>query len=611
MMVREVATVSRNLFEIENARNLTRDEMVSTFVPTRAFWRLLSAKNHIVLGARGSGKTALAKMLSHDHLAQLPDERARQIIKAKAFIGIYVPTSIEWVGGLKNKPWQSEREAEELFQWRLNVSTCLAFLVTLRSCLDHYVADEGQRARVEEDLLQRIATSWTGGDFSCSTIAELQSYLQALELKRLQQIHRGRILGKLRENEERVGVSFEIDLFAPLRTAMNLVQSKLEFPADCTWLLCLDEAESLELFHHRVLNSYLRFHAGNLAFKITTMPYVHHTLDTNTLVPLDVGHDFEYVYIDQDPIHWSGRKYADSSKFAQRLFAKRAQISGSKYQGLTLISLLGPSLLLDPKMGRWGYDSVNMGLLRKYGTPETVQRAQRLANSKTSFMNQIARKMHGTLLLRSAVENLRGQKELDVYSGSAMIMRCSDGNPRRLIRILNSLLLQVRWSDRRPRNVGNPILSPTRQNRVLFEFSESTIARVQSEEKYGPQLHTLLMNIGDYMYRRVHQQLLSTDQISSVQIDSWINENTWELIKRAVGLGLLFPNVNTNNPDQMPEREGIFHLAYVLAPYFRLLPRRGKSLRLSAFVNARPSAGLRSDPNQLPLAEMSLEGRES
>src|ERR1051325_11632498 len=104
----EPAVHKRNLFEIENARNLNPRELVETFVPTQSFWRLLSAKHHVVLGSRGSGKTALAKMLSHDHLSLMNEERAQAAIRAQDFIGVYIPTRLEWVGGLKNKPWQSE-----------------------------------------------------------------------------------------------------------------------------------------------------------------------------------------------------------------------------------------------------------------------------------------------------------------------------------------------------------------------------------------------------------------------------------------------------------------------------------------------------------------------
>src|SRR5262245_38163022 len=165
-------TSRRDLFEIENARNLTRDELVSTFIPTQSFWRLLSAKNHIVLGSRGSGKTALAKMISHDHLTRLSDQRAQTATSLPPLVGIYVPTKLEWVGGLKNKPWQSEREQEEFFQWRLNLSTCLAFLVTLRNCLDTYVNDVGQRARQESEIAHELARSWAGID-TCDTILSL------------------------------------------------------------------------------------------------------------------------------------------------------------------------------------------------------------------------------------------------------------------------------------------------------------------------------------------------------------------------------------------------------------------------------------------------------
>ena len=94
-MIQEASSHKRNLFEIENARNLSRRELVETFVPTQSFWRLLSAKHHIVLGSRGSGKTALARMLSHDHLALLNEARAQSAIREQQFIGVYVPTRLE------------------------------------------------------------------------------------------------------------------------------------------------------------------------------------------------------------------------------------------------------------------------------------------------------------------------------------------------------------------------------------------------------------------------------------------------------------------------------------------------------------------------------------
>ncbi len=584
----------RNLFEIENARNLTRDEVVATFVPTQSFWRLLSSKNHIILGARGSGKTALAKMLAHDHLSRLRDRRAREAIRAKAFIGIYVPTSIEWVGGLKNKPWQTEEEAEQFFQWRLNISSCLAFLVTLRSCLDTYIEDRGRRARLEASLLLEISHIWSEGDFRYDTIRGLQGYLEDIEHRKQQQLARLRVTKRLRDGEDPAGIPFETSLFSPLKRGISIASRFFNFPNDATWILCLDEAEFLQPLHHRIINSYMRSYSGNLVFKMATMPYFHHTLETNTGVPLNVGHDFEYVYIDEDPVLWAGGRGREGEMFANTLFNKRASKSGSRFRAMQLKKLLGSSELLDPKEGQWTADSTELGLLRKYSSRDTLARAERLLSTPEAFMDQVGRKIHPALLLRDAVLSQTGRSEIGLYSGYSMAIRCADANPRRLIRIFNTFLLQT--SSKEKRMLGQ--LSPKAQTRILTSFSTTSLFRVQSEPECGPELFEFLEVVGKYMHSTFYQKPLTTDQYYSIDVSRDVKPQVWRLVKRAVALGLLFPNVGANNPDQMPEREGTFHLGYVLAPHFRLLPRRGRAKKLSLILRDQPLGHKETEPIQ-------------
>jgi hypothetical protein len=576
----EQPTFRRDLFEIENARNLTRDELVGTFVPTKSFWRLLSAKNQIILGARGSGKTALAKMLSHDHLSRLGHDRARAAVESKSFIGIYLPTSVEWVGSLKNKPWQTESEAEEFFQWRLNISTTLAFLITVRSCLDTYCDNPGTRARAESEISKALAEAWLPNYGECDTIRHLQHAVEDIEHKKQQQLARFRALGRLAEGEEPAGLGFATELFGPLRRGIQLVGRVLEFPAECTWLLCLDEAEFLEPSHHRILNTYLRSDSGNLTFKLTTMPYKHYTRATNTALSLNVGHDFEYVYIDQDPVLPSGRR---PSQFATKLFRKRAELSGPQYQNVTLLKLLGDSTLLDRKTTDWAADSANFVLLREYATADTLERAERLRGNPQAFQDQIVRKLHGALLLRHALGSQKGRSDLDVFSGARMLIRCSDANPRRLIRLFNSVLLEAQ-GEGLLRNV-----SKKAQNRILTAFSASTLLRVQSEPECGRDLYRFLMLIGTFMHSDLVDRKLSTDQVSSVVVDDTVSDEEWDLVQNAVGLGLLFPNLALNSGDEMPERSGVFHLAYVLAPYFQILPRRGTARSLRTVIDVARS----------------------
>lgn len=578
------AKYRRNLFELDNAKNLSRDQLIKTFVPIPQFWRLLSSKNHVILGARGSGKTALAKMLSHDHLSQFPDSCAQEAIKAKSYIGMYIPTSVEWVGALKNKPWQTEKQAEEFFQWRLNVASCLAYLVSLRSCLNTYISDKRVRAETEASISEALGESWSDGAKNFETISQLQIYLEDVEYDKQNQLTRKRVNGKLAKGEKVVGSAFENPLFVPLRRGITIATRMLELPDDCAWLLCLDETENLAALHHRILNSYLRSQTQNLFFKITTMPYFHEELRTNIGPPLNVDHDFEYVYIDQDATIPLGKRERVVYSFASDLFLKRASESPLEYQDLTLDRLLGGSKLLERKGAKWEAGSHEMTLLRKYASKKTIDRAEAQLGKGDAFTATVSRKLHGVLLLRDAVANTTGNRKLEVYSGAKMCVRCGDGNPRRLIRIFNRMLQEsLAEAPEQESKLAVPV-PPAAQTMILRNFSSTTLSSVQSEEGIGRELHALLKQLGEYMRHRLHELPLTTDQVFSIETDENTPDDKWKLVKSAVAIGTLFPNVSASNPDQMPDRVGTFRLAWVLAPYFLLFPRRGRHVKLGTVL---------------------------
>lgn len=565
------SSVSRDLFEIENARNLSRDELVATFVPQQVFWRLLSSKNQIILGSRGSGKTALAKMLSHDHLARLQNERAQEIVQAKAFIGIYVPTSVEWVGSLKNKPWQLEADAESFFQWRLNLATCAALIASARSCIECYTTNTAERLTSEALLSRDLAEAWVGPRPDMQKLDELRVLLEDIEYQKQQSLVRQRICGATSPGTAEHAV-FDMSLFAPLKRGIALLSRRLDIPASTTWLVCIDEAEFLEPFHQRILNTHLRADSGNLKFKIATMPYRHLTLETNTRAPLAVGHDFEYAYIDQEGPLVAHRAI---THFARALFRKRADASGTLYRNATL-DMLGESELIDNKMSDWRPHQKMWRLLERHASPETVERAKRIQDPQ-EFMDQIGRKIHGPLLLREAVTQQRGHSELTLYSGWKMVVRCTDGNPRRMVRLFNALLLTSK-QDGSLRE-----LTPQQQTKVLREFSKSVIDSTRSEPEVGPELYRFIMAIGGAVREYLIDRPLTTDQLSSVYCDDSLDSAVWRLVETAVGLGLLYP-VTRSGEGAITRKASEFRLAYVLAPHFTFLPRRGSARNIRTLL---------------------------
>ena len=172
-----------------------------------------------------------------------------------------------------------------------------------------------------------------------------------------------------------------------------------------------------------------------------------------------------------------------------------------------------------------------------------------------------------------------------------MAIRLGDANPRRLVRMFNSLLLEVSSaaiSDRKK----VPLLSKKQQTRVLIHFSSGTLSRVQSEPEVGPELHQFIKQIGEYMQYSLYDRPLTTDQMSFIRLTQKTDRAYWPLIQHGVALGLLYPNVNTNDPDELSKGNGTFHLAYVLAPLFRILPRRDKALGLSTLMRRRAEVRL-------------------
>ncbi len=404
-----------NPFENDNARNSTPEDLPYQFVWTTDFARLISPKNHVLIGARGSGKTAIIKMLSHEYLSRLNHESALKLVRDKSFIGTYVPMRLSWVGGLKNKPWLTEKGRENHFQWRLNVACCSAFISTIESCLRSYVTGKVESIVAERDLCLQLSAAWFP-DTPAESIDTLRQNLAEVEYRKLLDEE------KLRVNEgvefSKVGVEFDIGLFEPLKRAIAILKNRIKFPQSAIWAVCLDEAEYLSVEYQRILNSHLRTFADGLVFKITTMPYKHYTLDTNTAVPLVRGDDFDYIYLDSMEV--SKRtlsEYESLRKFSTELFERRLKGSRWEKSGVTLEMLLGTSYILSEKSVP---QDVLIELIAKHSNEKTLERAKYLLGT-SKFDDEIGRKLKGALLLRDASAQIKGNSSSTIYSTSTEI----------------------------------------------------------------------------------------------------------------------------------------------------------------------------------------------
>ncbi|MDM3334452.1 MULTISPECIES: hypothetical protein [unclassified Citrobacter] len=562
-----------NIFEHSNARYFTSDQLAEEFVWTPAFESLISNKNHIILGSRGSGKTALIKMLSHECLTKLNDEKARKIIDQRSFIATYIPLKVEWVNSIGDID-----DNNQLFKWSLNLSSCARFLDTIRSCLHSYVEDEIDRIIKEKSICNKISELWLSKKLN--TITDIYDELEITEYKKNIIFNKMKLGLRLSDDDLMVGLNFNTDLFKPLIMALSTVRKEIGFSNSSTFCVCIDEAEFLTKEHHRILNTHMRSY-NEIVFKITTMPYRHYTLETVTGTPLNMGHDFDYLNIDKQGLHGSSNNNSHDffENFADKLFRKRINNSSIINKDITLEFLLGNSILVDSPKDVLPDDKL-MEKVREYCDSSTIKRAERLLKQDYSlFESSVSRKLRGTLILKDSFQRYKGNASPFIFSGYSLIVRCSDGNPRRLLRLFNYLF---------SRNIESCTelkpLSDKEQGAKLKEFSYSELDGLNLEVD-GKKAFDLFTTIGRFLKDKLHTDKINTDTYNSFSFDVE-DDNVWKYIETAVDLGLIYPDFRgLDNDNKMPNRKGRFSLAFCLSPHFYLMPRKGNSIKLSVIMN--------------------------
>jgi hypothetical protein len=319
--------------------------------------------------------------------------------------------------------------------------------------------------------------------------------------------------------------------------------------------------------------------ASDLVFKITTMPYRHHTLDTDVEANINIGHDLEYVYIDKLGTSHFNQQSSDKiiQEFAEKLFVNRLKYHQKNF--LTLEELVGKSVLTQstPDIAENTYV---IELIKKHCNPDTINRADELyAIDTVKFDDAIVRKLRGLLLLREEYNNKSGNSASTLYSGVAIISRCSDGNPRRLFRLFNHLLGNLKDQTKK-------IPDASQSERIKsYSYRELEVIKF---EKDGIKSFNFINRIGGYFKDKCLVEKIGSDTPQSFRIDNSISEEQWCCIKTAVDLGLLYPYVkkDRNAKSLFPSKEGRFVLANCLAPNFNLFPRVGRAVKLHNIFNS-------------------------
>ncbi|MBC6986176.1 hypothetical protein [Alteromonas sp. BZK5] len=592
--------MDKNVFESSNARDMTTKQLASEFIWTNTFERLFSKRNHIILGARGTGKTAFAKMLAFDGLSQYTDERAKKIIRNKQFIATFVPFKPEFLAKLKTIQIDSQLE-DFFFIWGVNLSSSSRFLNVAKHCVRAYSKNSIESAQHEKNISISLGQHWLGEKHT--TFNSIDKSLSLLEFDKNYSFNKAALGFNLTHDDFKVGEKFHTDLFSPLKLGIDTLKRELDISDETTWAICLDEAEVLNENQWKIVNTQLRTYT-EVVFKITTMPYKHKTLKTNLDENLNPKHDFDYLYLDRLGTIDKAQKDADRIilDFAEKLFLKKVSGSNLYNSGITLKMLLGNSDLTDNSATIVPNDKL-MTLIERYCNEATVTRAKRLygRNPKgKSFSDEIERKLRPFLIIKDYIESTTGQGYAapKIFSGYDVAVKCCDGNPRKLINLFNRFITSLNPG------IGFSPIEKGKQGRIIKSFSISEIDSIRAEEN-GLKAANFLTQVGNYFKGALHNEKIGTEINLSFDFDL-DDKSMWESVRIAVDLGLLVPHITTaDGDDNMPVMSGRFHFSGSICPQFFLPPRRGGVLKLSTILRRISSSSIRnvdsSGSNQLEM----------
>lgn len=582
--------MNNNVFEGANARDLSSSQLSKEFIWTTTFERLFSNRNHIILGARGTGKTAFAKMLSLDALSRNDDQRAINIVKRKSFIATFLPLKAEFTTKI-NSFQGDEKYSDMFFIWSINLASCSQFLSTSYWYLKAHEKNPVKNAILTQQLSKELGKLWLGEEYN--DLESLANELSNVEYRKNYSFNKLSFGFDLDKEELEIGKQFHTDLFTPLKRGIDVIKEITSSGKNSTWALCIDEAEILTDRQWSLINTQLRTRS-EICFKITTMPYKHRTLKTLVGQTLNAKHDFEYIYLDrlgtQDKSQLEAEKIIQD--FAISLFDKKIQNSSLKNSGVKLEYLLGQSDLTDNSSEYLPSEKV-MTFIEKYCNSKTIARARDLygRNSKKKFSDEIERKIKPLLILKDYYESTTGQaySSPKIYSGFDLAIKCCDGNPRKMINLFNRFISAASGQ------TGGSFrpLNKSQQGRIIKSYSSSELDAIKAEEK-GFAAAELLQSLGNYFKSELHNSLIGAEINMSFEYDIKETE-VWESVKIAVDLGLLIPDLTSaGDNDSLPVKEGKFHLSGCLCPLFFLPPRRGSTLKLQTILNRIQTSSLRN-----------------
>lgn len=556
-----------NPFREVQAKTFGDDKLVTEFYPTSSYLSLFNEQHEILLGSRGSGKTAILRMLSYSCLSRISHPAVRRFSQERRYFGFYIPLHLEFMASLPQDSPDGTGNTE-FFQFAFNCAAAKAFLGEIRALTRNTFADPHDRLRKQSVLIERISSMWLLG--ASSKFANFDDIADEIDRMYFQQ-------QPWKDGTTAPIPLFAKHLFAPIMAILPQICRELNVDVnESHWLACVDEAEFIKPAYLRCFNSFMRSEKRPIVLKLATQPYKYTTLETHIpgVVAESNGNDFSFRSID---LAWNSE---DFRCLADHILDRRLNRTELFSTSVSLAAFVGKIGDDDPKdyfradVGEnIATDDWILAEILKEVSQERRTRFERIRGNPERVSSDYFKKFSPVFYMRYLKrETAPGNRKAGLFAGPEMIRSIADGNPRRFILIMHDMFEQSRTSK----------LGPKNQHEVLELFAEREFERAAGLPEYGILLDGILKAVGSLLEARVHGRREMIEGGINFEIQPALLANPVVRGALELGVGYSFLFVEPKSLVSGLDNDTDFRVAHLVAAKYWLPMRKGSSVVLQS-----------------------------
>ena len=608
-------------FSSFNARHHDAIQVANTFVPSPRFTQLLGLQNSLLVGARGSGKTHMLKMLQPKALNAWDHESANSVRTSIPYYGVFVPADEAWR--------QQVEAASESFPIELQDHYRLAVFTThvQRSLVDCFLQLTHDRGPNDRGFAKVEIARSTEGEI-CLSLAEswkLKPRVHSFVGIRQALVDR---LAALYEALDDDATAKELLQVCQRQPVQAVSQGVFAFDAaigrfEGRWCLMFDELEIAPVEVQRLLFRSLRSTDQKLLFKLALSPSAQAAAIFREILGPSSGNDFDEISLYFDP--------KETQSFCEQLWARIAK--GTTAEFLNPSAVLGHSLFHEPESvnpydrhGRWQQSSTSLASkdpsYAKFLEHYKIDPYD-LASAAPHLRSSVIRKIGPMVGFRDYAfkydPKTQGPKARNdkskpsqMYSGWEVLCLVTEGNPRWFTGIAKALLI------RRESSVSKRELTKEIQYDSLISASRKFmdyVATIPRPTRVGfANAEGGLKSLVDALVERFRAEILhnefTLEPVLSFQVDE-VDGDVSQAIIDGLYAGAFIPVGDVERKfafsrDLAGQR---LRLTYLLSPLEVLPLRTGKYRSLSTLLSgSTPIIQGRKKKNSIQLGLPSQPG---